>query len=86
MNHRAWCLAVLNPGLDGLILLVEVVHVGHEVLDDVHVGQRVDLGDLAVILDLGEAGQGVDTSHNRFYFEFVRLFWTLIGFLSIFSK
>ena len=46
------------------VLLVEVVHVRHQVLDHVHVGQRVDLGDLAVILDLGEAGQGVDTSHG----------------------
>ena len=33
----------LQPGLHGAVLLVELVHVGHEVLDDVHVRQGVDL-------------------------------------------
>lgn len=36
----------LQPRLDALVLVVEVVHVGHQVLDDVHVRQRVDLGRL----------------------------------------
>lgn len=36
----------LQPWLDALVLVVEVVHVGHQVLDDVHVRQRVDLGRL----------------------------------------
>ena len=39
----------LQPGLDGPVLLVEIVHVRHQVLDDVHVGQRVHLGGLAQI-------------------------------------
>jgi hypothetical protein len=34
----------LKVGLDGAVLLVEQRHVGHEVLDDVHVGERVDAG------------------------------------------
>ena len=34
------------------VLLVEVVHVRHEVLDHVHVGEGVDLGLLVVGLDL----------------------------------
>ena len=48
--------------LHGPVLLVEVVHVWHQILDHVHVGQRVDLGRLVVSLDLGEAGQGVHTA------------------------
>ena len=36
----------LQPGLDAAVLLVEVVHVWHQVLDDVHVWQRVYLGRL----------------------------------------
>lgn len=34
----------LQPRLDALVLVVEVVHVGHQVLDDVHMRQGVDLG------------------------------------------
>ena len=45
------------------VLLVEVVHVRHEVLDDVHVGQRVDLGLLVVGLDLADAGERVDAAN-----------------------
>ena len=42
-----------KKGLSGIpVLLVEVVHVRHEVLDHVHVGERVDLGLLVVGLDL----------------------------------
>ena len=44
------------------VLLVEVVHVGDQVLDHVHVGQRVDLGGLVIGLDLGQTRQGVHAS------------------------
>ena len=54
----------LEPGLDAPVLLVEVVHVWHQVLDHVHVRQRVDLGGLVVGLNLGQAGKSVDTSYN----------------------
>jgi hypothetical protein len=37
----------LKPRLNGLVLLVEVVHVRHQILDDIHVRQRVDLERLA---------------------------------------
>jgi hypothetical protein len=37
------CVA-LEVGLDGAVLLVEERHVGHEVLDDVHVREWVDAG------------------------------------------
>ena len=36
----------LQPRLDAAVLLVEVVHVRHQVLDHVHVRQRVYLGRL----------------------------------------
>jgi len=53
----------LQPRLDGPVLLVEVVHVRHQVLDDVHVGQGVDLGGLAQVgVDLADAGESVDTA------------------------
>lgn len=58
-------LGVLEPGFDGTVLLVEVAHVGNEVLDDVHVREGVDLGGLAgrvagsLGLDVAQAGQGV---------------------------
>ena len=45
-----------------LVLLVEVVHVGDQVLHHVHVGEGVDLGRLVVGINLGEAGQGVYAS------------------------
>lgn len=41
-----WCVA-LEVGLDGAVLLVEERHVGHQVLDDVHVREGVDAGLLA---------------------------------------
>jgi hypothetical protein len=49
----------LQPWLDGLVLVVEVGQVGHQVLHDEHVGQRVDLGRLAALVDEAQAGQGV---------------------------
>jgi hypothetical protein len=43
-------------------LLVEVVHVRDQVLHDVHVRKRIDLGGLVVSLNLGETGKGVHAS------------------------
>ena len=49
-----------QPGLDGGVLGVEVAHVGHEVLDDVHVGQRIDLdGGRGLLVDEAQTCQGV---------------------------
>jgi hypothetical protein len=51
---------VLQPGLDGLVLLVELGHVGDEVLDDIHVREGVDLGVLArLAVDAAQAGERV---------------------------
>lgn len=41
----------LEPGLDRSVLIVEMVHVRHQVLDHVHVGQGIDLGNLVACLD-----------------------------------
>lgn len=49
----------LQPGLDALVLVVEVGQVGHQVLHHVHVRQRVDLGGLAALVDVAQASQGV---------------------------
>ena len=49
----------LEPRLDGAVLLIEVVHVRHQVLDDIHVGQRVDLGGLTQVgVNLAAEEQG----------------------------
>lgn len=54
-------LVALQPRLDGLVLAVEVGEVRHQVLDHVHVRQRVDLGGLVdVRVDVADAGQRVD--------------------------
>jgi len=53
--------APLEPGLDGLVLLVEVVHVRHQILDDVHVRQGVDLEGLG-------AGVGF-ARESKFFFK-----------------
>lgn len=49
----------LEPGLDALVLAVEVGHVDDEILDDEHVGQRRDGGRRGRGGDLGEAGEAV---------------------------
>lgn len=50
----------LQVGLDGLVLLVEVGQVGHQVPHNVHVGQRVDLGVFGgVCIYAAETSQGV---------------------------
>lgn len=51
----------LQPGLDGLVLVVEVGHVRHQVLDDIHVRKGVDLHGLAGLVDEAQAGEGVTT-------------------------
>lgn len=50
----------LEERLDGSVLLVELGQVWHEVLDNVHVRQGVDLG-VILLVDPAEAGEGVDT-------------------------
>jgi hypothetical protein len=52
-------LVALQPRLDRLVLRVEVGHVRHEVLDDEHVRERVDLGLGRCGVDAREAGQRV---------------------------
>mmetsp|Transcript_7869 Transcript_7869/g.17132 ORF Transcript_7869/g.17132 Transcript_7869/m.17132 type:complete len:262 (+) Transcript_7869:175-960(+) len=49
----------LQPGLDGLVLIVEVGHVGDQVLHYEHVGEGVDLGGLGALVDEAQAGEGV---------------------------
>mmetsp|Transcript_3554 Transcript_3554/g.8556 ORF Transcript_3554/g.8556 Transcript_3554/m.8556 type:complete len:255 (+) Transcript_3554:104-868(+) len=50
----------LQPRLDAPVLLVKVAHVGDQVLQDIHVGERVDLGGLGrVLVDVGKAGERV---------------------------
>jgi len=53
----------LQPGLNAPVLFIEVVHVRDEILDNIHVRKRVDLGGLVVGLDLGQAGKGVHASN-----------------------
>jgi len=53
----------LQPGLNAPVLFIEVVHVRDEILDNIHVRQRVDLGGLVVGLNLGQAGKGVHASN-----------------------
>jgi hypothetical protein len=52
----------LQPRFDGSVLFVKVAHIGDQILNDVHVRQRVNLGGhLGVIVNVGQAGQGVGT-------------------------
>ena len=54
---------LLDPRLDGSVLSIEQVHVGNQVLDNVHVRQRVNLGGLAgVCVDVADARQSILTS------------------------
>lgn len=50
----------LEERLDGSVLLVELGEVGNEILDDVHVRERVDLG-VVLLVDSAKASKGVDT-------------------------
>lgn len=51
----------LQPGFNGLVLVVEVGQVGHQVLHHEHVGQRVDLSSLSRLVDVAEASKSVFT-------------------------
>lgn len=51
----------LKPGLDRLVLLVEVGQIGHEILHHEHVRQRVDLSGLRGLVDVAQTSQGVFT-------------------------
>jgi len=42
LSYVFWWSVALQVGLDGLVLLVELGEVGHEVLDDVGVREGVD--------------------------------------------
>jgi hypothetical protein len=53
-----WRLA-LKVWLDGLVLLVELSHVGNQILNDVCVWERIDAGDLVSFGDTAETGEGV---------------------------
>ena len=50
---------LLEPGLDGSVLLVEVGHISDQILNHVHVGKRTHCGDLGILGNLGEASQAV---------------------------
>ena len=52
------------------VLFIEVIHVRDEILDNIHVGKRVDLGGLVVGLDLGQAGKGVHASCKNIQFKY----------------
>ncbi len=53
-------LLLLQVRLNGLVLGIEVAHVDHQVLDDKHVGEGGDLGDLGgVPVHLGQAGKPI---------------------------
>lgn len=51
----------LKPGLDRLVLLVEVGQIGHKILHHEHVRQRVDLSGLRGLVDVAQTSQGVFT-------------------------
>ena len=50
---------LLEPGLDGSVLLVEVGHISDQILNHVHMGKRTHRGDLGILGNFGEAGQTV---------------------------
>jgi len=53
---------LLQVRFNALVLLVKVCQIRHQILDNVHVGERVDLGGLAgVAVDSAKACQGVGT-------------------------
>ena len=50
---------LLEPGLDGSVLLVEVGHISDQILNHVHMGKRTHSGDLGILRNLSEASQTV---------------------------
>merc|ERR1719232_64292 len=53
----------LEPGLNTPVLLVEVVHIRHQVLDNIHVRKRIDFGGFVISFNLGQTGESVHTSN-----------------------
>lgn len=54
----------LEPRLNGAILFVEIIHVRNQILDDVHVGQRINLGRFrSRRINFADTSQSVDTSN-----------------------
>lgn len=51
----------LKPGLDRLILIVEIRQVSHQILYDEHMGKRIDLHSLGLFIDIAQACQGIGT-------------------------
>mmetsp|Transcript_14006 Transcript_14006/g.27312 ORF Transcript_14006/g.27312 Transcript_14006/m.27312 type:complete len:232 (+) Transcript_14006:129-824(+) len=55
----------LKPGLNGAVLLVEISHIGNQILDNIHVRQRVNLGHISTRLllplriNVTKTGEGV---------------------------
>lgn len=47
-------LVPLQPGLNRLVLSIEVVHVRNQILDHIHVRQRINLGHFTVNIDFTE--------------------------------
>ena len=52
----------LQPGFNGTVLFVKVGHIGHQVLEDKHVWQGINLGGLGgvFLVNVGKTSQGVD--------------------------
>ena len=50
---------LLEPGLDGSVLLVEVGHIRDQILNHVHMGKRTHRGDLGILGNFCQAGQTV---------------------------
>ena len=52
------------PNIFSPVLFIEVVHIGNQVFDNVHVRQRINLGSLVIGFNLGQTGEGIHTSCN----------------------
>ena len=51
----------LEPGLNRLVLGVEICHIGHQILDDIHMRERVDGALWRLGVDTGQACERVGT-------------------------
>jgi len=54
---------LLQEGLNRLVLGVELGQIGNKILDNVGVGQGINLGGLAINLNLANTGEGVGTAN-----------------------
>lgn len=62
-KFHLWLILSLQPRLNGSVLRVEVGHVRHQIPNDIHMGQRIDLLRLAaVFIDATDAGQRVGSA------------------------